>query len=980
MLKLIKYYLFVFSCLCFLNVNAQVTLLYEDFESGFPASWNVVKQSGDTMGWQVGTSAELSSLNWPIDDNGGKFAASNDDSCDCDKSSTLLITPSINLSAFDSAVIEWDAFYDYSSDDAAILVSIDDGATWPDTFYIGTDPSWYSWYLTLEAYVGNANVKCGFLHNDYGAWGYGYAVDNIEVTGFVGASGTMVYIPDSNFRYFLNYTYSSCMVGDSLSISCANVQTGTLDCAYWDIEDLTGVEHFTNIDDLWCEHNKLTSVPDISSMSNLITFDCSANQLTALPTLPSTSTLTHIYCADNQLTTLPNLSGLTGLTYIDAENNKLSSLPDLSGLSNLNKLYIGFNELPSIPNLPSNLYTLSCINNKLTSLGTLPTGLVNLYAYNNMLTSLPTLPTGLVDLYADNNLLTSLPALPANIEVLDVYNNELTSLPTLPGALTFLWVSGNDLTALPDMFGLGNLVTIYCNSNKLTSIPDLPNQIENIWCDDNQINTLPDLSGATNLLYLSCSNNKLTSLPDLSNCTLLDELSVDNNLLASLPNLSNNTNLTEVHCEKNKLDFSDADELLIIDSLDLNYLDDFTYYPQNPFGNKSTQNFQEGTNGSISITAQEDATAYQWFKNGVPVSGATSTTLSFNNIQTSSAGKYTCKSYGSSLLWPPMFNGPGVNSFISEPIDVVVVLQLAGTIYHNTTDSTIDKGKVYLYHYNSEVESYTLKGIDTLSSGGAYQFNNVTPGQYILLAKADTGMYKSAFPTYKGNNGNKYRWLDCQPLSVNTSMNNVDITVVSPAQQNGSGRVYGFVIGGNKSGKVEGPGDPLGGMDVSLIDKSTSNPVAHQQTADSGNFNMTQIEQGEYFLNVEVPGIPQSDLKIQMDQNTAVYIIFVVDSTGISYNATTTVNASVLNLENTMQVFVYPNPNEGVFNISFEQSKQEDVVVEIYNIVGEVVHSYIERNVMGYYNKKIALPGSDGTYLLRISSGDKRYYNTIIKQ
>lgn len=117
-----------------------------------------------------------------------------------------------------------------------------------------------------------------------------------------GNAQTKVFIPDTNFRSFLNVTYPTFMdiTGDSLLIDSAATDSGKFDCNNLSIADLTGVEYFINITHL----------------------DCSDNLLKALPTLSNSSALEFLTCDHNQLSALPELTGNPAGRLIDCYNNK----------------------------------------------------------------------------------------------------------------------------------------------------------------------------------------------------------------------------------------------------------------------------------------------------------------------------------------------------------------------------------------------------------------------------------------------------------------------------------------------------------------------------------------------------------------------------------------------------------------------------------------------------------------------------------
>ena len=72
------------------------------------------------------------------------------------------------------------------------------------------------------------------------------------------------FIPDTNFRNFLNADYPTFMDGDSLIIASAVTLVGLLNCSYYNIADLTGIEYFVNITQLICLYNQLTTLPSLT--------------------------------------------------------------------------------------------------------------------------------------------------------------------------------------------------------------------------------------------------------------------------------------------------------------------------------------------------------------------------------------------------------------------------------------------------------------------------------------------------------------------------------------------------------------------------------------------------------------------------------------------------------------------------------------------------------------------------------------------
>ena len=100
-----------FTLLTAACLQAQV-ILSENFEGGsVPAGWTSQTLATDG-GWKVGTASALSSQYWTVTANGStRIAASNDDACNCDKSQDYLVTPPLDLSSVNAAVLSVDVFF-----------------------------------------------------------------------------------------------------------------------------------------------------------------------------------------------------------------------------------------------------------------------------------------------------------------------------------------------------------------------------------------------------------------------------------------------------------------------------------------------------------------------------------------------------------------------------------------------------------------------------------------------------------------------------------------------------------------------------------------------------------------------------------------------------------------------------------------------------------------------------------------------------
>ena len=314
--------------------------------------------------------------------------------------------------------------------------------------------------------------------------------DLITITNRYSALLTEHFFPDKNFRDYLYTIFKKYFLYDS-----DLEKPTTIDVTNKSISSLKGIEYFTNLTELKCGTNKLTSL------------DLSKN-----------TKLTKLYCGSNQLNTLTGIG--SNITTIECNNNKLTSL-DITGRANLTTLNCSNNTL---------LKTLNCYNNALTTLTfTSCSALETLNCYNNKLKSLNFSGcTGLKTINCSSNLLQEMLEITgrSNLTTLNCSNNT---------KLDYLNCANNALTSL-DVKGCSNLVQIWCDKNNFTELTITQlSKLDALSCTDNT--SLKKLycyknaiSGEQLLVYgctaledLRCYENKLTTI-DLKDCTKLSSL------------------------------------------------------------------------------------------------------------------------------------------------------------------------------------------------------------------------------------------------------------------------------------------------------------------------------------------------------------------------------------------------------------------------------------------------------------------------
>lgn len=279
------------------------------------------------------------------------------------------------------------------------------------------------------------------------------------------------HFPDANFRtYILDKENKVDDNGDGI-LSVREIRNcKELNIEKYGIQDLTGIEYFTNLETLDCSQNQLTAL-DVTKNEKLVDLKCTGNALTAL-TLTENSELEYLDCEGNKLSSL-NVSGNKKLLYLICGNNVITTL-DLQYNLKLERLSCSLNRLATL-DLSRNtaLLYLECENNKLTTIG-----------FGNL----------------------------GKLQFLNCNGNRLKALDLRKQTkLQYLYCDYNRLFAL-DLTGNPELAILYCSNNALPYLNLEKNtKLQDFRCEGNTYGIKPDSKRRYNLSKIAGLNIKKLS-------------------------------------------------------------------------------------------------------------------------------------------------------------------------------------------------------------------------------------------------------------------------------------------------------------------------------------------------------------------------------------------------------------------------------------------------------------------------------------
>ena len=78
---------------------------------------------------------------------------------------------------------------------------------------------------------------------------------------------------------------------------------------------------------------------------------------------------------------------------------------------------------------------------------------------------------------------------------------------------------------------------------------------------------------------------------------------------------------------------------------------------------------------------------------------------------------------------------------------------------------------------------------------------------------------------------------------------------------------------------------------------------------------------------------------------------------------------------------IFPNPNEGIFNLSFDLPNEGATSIRIFNSSGRLIYQNDMQKFTGRFNERVDLSSkAKGTYFLAVSQNGKTITKKVITQ
>lgn len=327
-----------------------------------------------------------------------------------------------------------------------------------------------------------------------------------------------VNIPDVNFKTYLITHPGINTNGDSeIQVTEASSFADSIIADGMGIQDMTGIEAFTNLVFLSVVNNSLNSI-DVTQNTQLTELICAMNNLTTL-NVSQNVLLERLVISLNTGLAAIDLSANVNLKEIHLENTSISTI-DLSHQSALELGYFSNSDLTSLDvSFCPNIKGIQCAGNMISNLNTSGcTELESIYAHGNALSSMNlSTNVGLKWLRVCCNLLTTLDlSTLVNLEYLDCPFNNLTTIDLSNNPnLKSIYLFGNELTSLNAANGNNtNIELFWAQDNDLQCVTvDSPTYSSSNWQPtSNSFSFDPTVIFSTDCASLGMAENELMEM------------------------------------------------------------------------------------------------------------------------------------------------------------------------------------------------------------------------------------------------------------------------------------------------------------------------------------------------------------------------------------------------------------------------------------------------------------------------------------
>ncbi|MGE0568446.1 MAG: carboxypeptidase regulatory-like domain-containing protein [Bacteroidia bacterium] len=313
---------------------------------------------------------------------------------------------------------------------------------------------------------------------------------------------------------------------------------------------------------------------------------------------------------------------------------------------------------------------------------------------------------------------------------------------------------------------------------------------------------------------------------------------------------------------------------------------------------------------------------------------------------------------------------------------------ISGNVYVDASESApVTSGEMYLYREYSNYTKNDILAKAPIQANGSFQFDSIPYGEYRIAARPTTSLYPNSKITYYGDTTN---WIDANTIITTSSLSaGHKLHLQYHPAPAGTSTISGTIGEDWAFNKNSAPyaSIPVPGVGV-VIKKHPGNTAARVIPTDpNGNFEITNLDNGDYTLFVDIPGMHMTKTYTVTVSNAS--SIINLDYT-VGKDSIHPINAAAIGIKETkssggrITLKAYPNPFSDIASISVNVTESALFKLEAYNSLGQMVQILENKKLYsGKHNytfdpKSMGL--SSGIYLLKATTGGETTYLKLISK
>jgi len=311
---------------------------------------------------------------------------------------------------------------------------------------------------------------------------------------------------------------------------------------------------------------------------------------------------------------------------------------------------------------------------------------------------------------------------------------------------------------------------------------------------------------------------------------------------------------------------------------------------------------------------------------------------------------------------------------------------ISGNVYTDATETTpVTNGEMYLYRENSNFAKNDILAKTTVNSSGYYKFDSIPYGEYRIACRPDLTAYPNANITYFGDTTN---WIDATAIitTTTTSPGHKIHLQYHPAPV-GSNVIEGTLGQDNSIFRTSGPNfsNPIPSIGVVVKKNPGSSAARMGITNSNGTFSITALDDGNYTLFVDIPGLHHAGTyNFSISGGNVLNGLDFTAGTDSIHPINATVGIKEIKKSASGFMTAYPNPYTSFATIAVNLQASSKILLEVYDVLGKKIqtldNSEKQQGLHKYNFSAKSLNYSPGMYFVKLTIGNASDVIKIVEQ